>query len=98
VGSSIPRTTHAGSYTHAGPGIGVASTKAFTAQVTVLTLMALQLAKKRGTITDSRFQAIATELENIPAKVQQVLNQNENIRKLAMKFQNARNFLYLGRG
>src|SRR5205085_2773408 len=73
VGSSIPRATHAGAYTHAGPEIGVASTKAFTAQVTVLTLIALQLAKYRGTITDSRFQEIAGGLESIPAKVEQVL-------------------------
>jgi len=98
VGSSIPRTTHAGAYTHAGPEIGVASTKAFTAQVTVLTLMALYLANNRGTITASRFQEIASGLESIPAKVEQVLKLNDKIKKLAEKFKDARNFLYLGRG
>ena len=98
VGSSIPRTTHAGAYTHAGPEIGVASTKAFTAQVTVLTLMALYLANNRGTITASRFQEIAGGLESIPAKVEQVLKLNDKIKTLAEKFKDARNFLYLGRG
>ncbi len=98
VGSSIPRATHAGAYTHAGPEIGVASTKAFTAQVTVLTLMALHLARQRGTITESRFQEIATELESIPAKVEQVLKLNDKIKTLAAKFKDAHNFLYLGRG
>jgi len=98
VGSSIPRATHAGAYTHAGPEIGVASTKAFTAQVTVLTLMALYLARHRGTITESRFQQIASELESIPAKVEQVLKLNDKIKTLAAKFKDARNFLYLGRG
>jgi glucosamine--fructose-6-phosphate aminotransferase (isomerizing) len=98
VGSSIPRTTHAGAYTHAGPEIGVASTKAFTAQVTVLTLMALYMARNRGTITASRFQEIAGGLEAIPAKVEQVLKLNDKIKKLAEKFKDVRNFLYLGRG
>ena len=98
VGSSIPRSTHAGSYTHAGPEIGVASTKAFTAQVTVLTLIALQLARHRGTITESRFHTLASELEAIPSKVERVLKQNENIKKLSAKFLEAPNFLYLGRG
>ena len=98
VGSSIPRTTHAGAYTHAGPEIGVASTKAFTAQVTVLTLMSLHLARLRGTITASRFQEIASGLEAIPAKVEQVLKLNDKIKKLAEKFKDVRNFLYLGRG
>jgi glucosamine--fructose-6-phosphate aminotransferase (isomerizing) len=98
VGSSIPRATHAGAYTHAGPEIGVASTKAFTAQVTVLTLMALYLANNRGTITASRFQEIAGGLEGIPAKVEQVLKLNDKIKKLAEKFKDAHNFLYLGRG
>ena len=98
VGSSIPRATHAGAYTHAGPEIGVASTKAFTAQVTVLTLMALHLARNRGTITASRFQEIASELEAVPAKVEQVLKMNEKIKTLAAKFKDVRNFLYLGRG
>jgi glucosamine--fructose-6-phosphate aminotransferase (isomerizing) len=98
VGSSIPRATHGGSYTHAGPEIGVASTKAFTAQVAVLTLMAVQFAKQRGTITESRFQQLLTELENIPAKVTEVLKTDSVVKKLAAKFQDVRNFLYLGRG
>ncbi len=98
VGSSIPRTTHAGSYTHAGPEIGVASTKAFTAQVTLLTLMALSLAQKRKTIDQSRLEKIISELDKIPEKVQEVLETNDKIKTIAKKFKNARNFLYLGRG
>ncbi|MFM8917400.1 MAG: SIS domain-containing protein, partial [Bacteroidota bacterium] len=98
VGSSIPRATHAGAYTHAGPEIGVASTKAFTAQVTVLTLLALQIAWKKGTITDSRFQTLLSELESIPEKVTRALDANDEIRQLAAKFKDSRNFLYLGRG
>jgi len=98
VGSSIPRATHAGSYTHAGPEIGVASTKAFTAQVTVLTLLALQIARKRGTITESRFHILLHELESIPSKVEIALKSNDQIKELAERFKDARNFLYLGRG
>lgn len=98
VGSSIPRATHAGSYTHAGPEIGVASTKAFTAQVTVLTLMALQIAHKKGTITQSRFRSLLHELENIPAKVEIALKSNDKVKEIAARFKDARNFLYLGRG
>jgi glutamine---fructose-6-phosphate transaminase (isomerizing) len=98
VGSSIPRATHAGSYTHAGPEIGVASTKAFTAQVTVLTLLALQIAHKRGTITESRFNALLYELEGIPKKVEISLKTDQEALKLAEKFKDSRNFLYLGRG
>lgn len=98
VGSSIPRATHAGSYTHAGPEIGVASTKAFTAQVTVLTLMALQVAHKRGSITESRFRQILNELETIPAKVEIALKSNDKVKVIAEKYKNARNVLYLGRG
>jgi glutamine---fructose-6-phosphate transaminase (isomerizing) len=98
VGASIPRATHAGSYTHAGPEIGVASTKAFTAQVTVLTLLALQIANRRGTLSASRYQSLLSELEGIPAKVEQVLKTNEKIKGLAAQFKNVRNFLYLGRG
>ena len=98
VGSSIPRTTHAGAYTHAGPEIGVASTKAFTAQVAVLTLIALQIARHRGTISDSRFHQLLNELENIPAKVEKALKTDDIVKKLAAKFKNVRNFLYLGRG
>ena len=98
VGSSIPRTTHAGSYTHAGPEIGVASTKAFTAQVTVLTMMALSIARKRGTIPESKYQAIAIELSKIPEKVQLVLKSNEHIKQMAEEYMHVSNFLYLGRG
>ena len=98
VGSSIPRATHAGSYTHAGPEIGVASTKAFTAQVAVLTLMALQLAHKKGTITESRFHSLLLELEQIPKKVEQALKTNNKVKSIAEKFKNAKNALYLGRG
>lgn len=98
AGSSIARATHAGSYTHAGPEIGVASTKAFTAQVTVLTLMALHIAKKRGTVPASRFHQVLSEMENIPSKIEEVLAQNEHIKYLSSLFKDARNFLYLGRG
>lgn len=98
VGSSIARATHAGSYTHAGPEIGVASTKAFTAQVTVLTLIALQLAHKRGTISESRYREIITDLISIPEKVEKALKTDEQIKYLAAEFKDARNFLYLGRG
>ena len=98
VGSSIPRATHAGSYTHAGPEIGVASTKAFTAQVTVLTLLALQIAHKRGAIAESRFRQILNELEAIPQKVEKALQSNDKILGIAQEYKNARNFLYLGRG
>ncbi|MFN3940792.1 MAG: SIS domain-containing protein, partial [Chitinophagales bacterium] len=98
VGSSISRETHAGAYTHAGPEIGVASTKAFTAQVTVLTLMALSIGRKKGTITESRYQAIAVELSKIPEKVYEVLKTNDFIKEIADTYQNVSNFLYLGRG
>jgi len=98
VGSSIARATHAGSYTHAGPEIGVASTKAFTAQVTVLTLMALRLAKIKGTISTSRFYQIIHELELIPEKVEQTLKIDSVVKQIAEKFKDVRNFLYLGRG
>ena len=98
VGSSIARETHAGSYTHAGPEIGVASTKAFTAQVTILTLMALSIAQKRGSISRSRFYQMLAEVEAIPEKVIQALKVNDKIIEISGKFQNARNFLYLGRG
>ncbi len=97
VGSTIPRTTHAGSYTHAGPEIGVASTKAFTAQVTVLTLMALLLGHKKGTISESHYRELLSELEAIPAKVEKVLKLNDQIKYLASIFCEAKNFLYLGR-
>lgn len=97
VGSTIARTTHGGSYTHAGPEIGVASTKAFTAQVTVLTLMALLLGHERGTITESHYHELLSELESVPAKVEKVLKLNEQIKYIASIFKDARNFLYLGR-
>ncbi|MDB5241555.1 MAG: glutamine amidotransferase [Spirosoma sp.] len=98
VGSSIARATHAGAYTHAGPEIGVASTKAFTAQVTVLTLMALAAAKRKGTIADSLFRQLLAEMESIPAKVERVLQAADKIKEIAYIFTYARNFIYLGRG
>jgi len=98
VGSSISRITDAGSYTHAGPEIGVASTKAFTAQVTVLTLMALSLAHKKGTISESKFHTMLAELEAIPDKVKRVLDKNDIIEEIAAKYKDAANALYLGRG
>ncbi len=98
VGSSIARETHAGSYTHAGPEIGVASTKAFTAQVTVLALLALRMAQIKGTIPTSRWMQLLHELENIPAKVEKTLNNKEIILEISEKFKNVSNFLYLGRG
>lgn len=98
VGSSIPRATHAGSYTHAGPEIGVASTKAFTAQVTVLTLMALTIAEKKGSISKSRYFQLLNEMENIPAKVERALAVDDVVIKISEIFKDARNFLYLGRG
>ena len=98
VGSSIARATDAGSYTHAGPEIGVASTKAFTAQITILSLMAISLAYKKGVIPESRYKLLLSELDNIPGRVQEVLAQNEHIEKIAEEFKEAVNFLYLGRG
>ncbi len=98
VGSSIARATHAGSYTHAGPEIGVASTKAFTAQITILTLMALIIAQEKGTISKSRFQQIINELEAIPEKVVRTLKTGNQIKTIARKFKDVKNFLYLGRG
>lgn len=98
VGSSIARVTHAGSYTHAGPEIGVASTKAFTAQVTVLTLMALMIGQKRGTISSSNFYRLINELDAIPDKVKRVLEKEEHIRTIATIYKDAPNALYLGRG
>ena len=98
VGSSISRITHAGSYTHAGPEIGVASTKAFTSQVTVLLLMALRLAHKRGAIAESRFKRILASLEKVPAQVEEVLQSANLVKDIAAQYKDARNFLYLGRG
>lgn len=98
VGSSIARETHAGSYTHAGPEIGVASTKAFTAQVTVLTIMALRLALIKGKIEKNKFLQMIHELETIPAKVEETLKVNDVVVEISKVFTYARNFLYLGRG
>ena len=98
VGSSIPRLTHAGVYTHAGPEIGVASTKAFTAQVTVLTLMAFYMAQNKGTITQSKLTNLLTELEKIPDLVEKTLLSNDLIYSIAEKFKDSRNALFLGRG
>ena len=98
VGSSIARLTHAGTYTHAGPEIGVASTKAFTTQLVVLILMALRIAKLKGTILETDYQRIIAELELIPTKVEKVLEMNPEIEKIAENFKNVTNFLYLGRG
>ncbi|MDD4554054.1 MAG: glutamine--fructose-6-phosphate transaminase (isomerizing) [Bacteroidales bacterium] len=98
VGSSIARATHAGVYTHAGPEIGVASTKAFTAQVAVLAMLGLLVAQKKGTIPKSKFQQLLIELDNIPAKVERILKQNEKIRDIATIYKDVKNSLYLGRG
>lgn len=98
VGSSIARATHAGAYTHAGPEIGVASTKAFTAQVTVLTLMAIAVAKRKGTISEETYRRLLIELETIPAKVEKVFENAAKIKEIAFIFTYARNFIYLGRG
>jgi glucosamine--fructose-6-phosphate aminotransferase (isomerizing) len=98
VGSSIARATHAGVYTHAGPEIGVASTKAFTAQVAVLSLLGLLLAQKKGTVPISRFLKILLELDSIPAKVERILKQNEEIKAIATIYKDVKNSLYLGRG
>ncbi|MFD2563321.1 glutamine--fructose-6-phosphate transaminase (isomerizing) [Aquimarina rubra] len=98
VGSSISRETHAGAYTHAGPEIGVASTKAFTTQITVLSLIALKLAERKGTISNSDFHYYLQELERIPEKVKLALESNEHIKLIADTYKDAKNFLYLGRG
>ena len=98
VGSSIPRLTHAGTYTHAGPEIGVASTKAFTTQVVVLILMSLRIAKLKGTILETDYQRLIAELELIPTKVEKVLEKNSKIEDVAESFKDVSNFLYLGRG
>jgi glucosamine--fructose-6-phosphate aminotransferase (isomerizing) len=98
VGSSIPRATHTGSYIHVGPEIGVASTKAFTGQVTVLAMLALALGKEKGTISEEEYQKVTSELANIPDKMKQVLKLNEQIADMARIFTYAHNFIYLGRG
>ncbi|MDB4108626.1 glutamine--fructose-6-phosphate transaminase (isomerizing) [Flavobacteriaceae bacterium] len=98
VGSTISRETHAGAYTHAGPEIGVASTKAFTTQITVLTLIALRLAKAKGTMSSTDFRRHLVELETIPEKVEEVLKSDALSKEIASIYKDAKNFLYLGRG
>lgn len=98
VGSSIAREADAGSYTHAGPEIGVASTKAFTSQVTVLALMALYLGRRKGLISESRFTELLIELNKIPQKVEETLKLSAQVEEVSKIFTYARNFLYLGRG
>ena len=98
VGSSISRETHAGAYTHAGPEIGVASTKAFTTQITILSLIALKLAERKGTISNSDFHYYLQELERVPEKVKKALESNDHIKLIADTYKDAKNFLYLGRG
>jgi glucosamine--fructose-6-phosphate aminotransferase (isomerizing) len=98
AGSSIPRITHAGIYTHAGPEIGVASTKAFTTQVVVLVLMSLRIGKKRGTLSNNNYHQIITQLELIPEKIDKLLKINSKIKIIAQQFKDSTNFLYLGRG
>ncbi len=98
VGSSIARATHVGAYIHAGPEIGVASTKAFTSQVTVLSMIAMIVAYKKGTISQTRYHELLAELETIPSKVEKALELSEESEKIARMFSDATNFLYLGRG
>ena len=98
VGSSISRETDCGSYTHAGPEIGVASTKAFTAQVTILTLMAMMIGKRKGTISAEKFNRLVVELNAIPEKLKTVLKQDKEIEKIAKIYHESTNALYLGRG
>ena len=98
AGSSISRETHAGVYTHAGIEIGVASTKAFTAQVTVLTMMAVMMGKEKGLISDERFRELIKELNDVPGKIEKILEQNEEFKRIATIYKDASNALYLGRG
>jgi len=98
VGSSISRISHAGVYTHAGPEIGVASTKAFTAQLVVLTMIALKIAKEKGTISSQRFTELCQELAALPEKIKNILDRAESIKSISEKFASAGSFLYLGRG
>ncbi len=98
VGSSIARISHAGAYTHAGPEIGVASTKAFTAQLVVLTMMALKIAKEKNTITDDRFVHLMEELNTVPDKVSEILTSADAVKEVALKHADASSFLFLGRG
>ena len=98
IGSSIPRSTDTGSYIHVGPEIGVASTKAFTGQVTVLTMLALALGRERGTVDIVRYENTIKQLADIPNKMTQVLKQGEKIQDISRIFTYSKNFLYLGRG
>ncbi len=98
VGASIPRETHAGVYTHAGPEIGVASTKAFTAQVTVLTMMAIMLGKNNNTISNEEYLNLIKELTDIPERVEEILKKDNTIKEISELYKDATNFLYLGRG
>ena len=98
VGSSIARLSNAGAYTHAGPEIGVASTKAFTGQLSVLAMMALKMAKFKASITDERYVHLVNELASVPEKVKEILANTSVIEKIALKFKDAKDFLYLGRG
>ncbi len=98
VGSSIARISNAGAYTHAGPEIGVASTKAFTGQLAVLMMVALDIAKHKGTISDERYKSLLLELEEVPEKVNAILKNAEDIKKIAEKYKDASDFLFLGRG
>ena len=98
VGSSIARTSHTGSYTHAGPEIGVASTKAFTAQLAVLTMVALKIGYEKGTLDNERFMHLCKELADIPAKAEEVLKLDDQVKAIALKYKDAPDFLYLGRG
>ena len=98
VGSSIARETDAGVYTHAGPEIGVASTKAFTAQVTVLSMMAMMLGRKRNAISNERYKELINELADIPAKIEKILTFSKDYKKVSELYKDATNFLYLGRG
>jgi glutamine---fructose-6-phosphate transaminase (isomerizing) len=98
VGSSIARISHAGAYTHAGHEIGVASTKAFTGQLVVLTMMALRIAIQKGTITQERYLHLLTELADVPEKVDAILKNAEHIKTIALKYKDAHDFLFLGRG
>src|SRR5690606_37439675 len=98
VGSSIARATDAGAYTHAGPEIGVASTKAFTAQLTVLNMIALMVGQRRGTISDDTFRDLLEGMESLPAIVEETLKLNKLVEEISETFKDARNFIYLGRG
>ena len=98
IGSSIPRATHSGCYIHVGPEIGVASTKAFTGQVTVLAMMALLVGQMRGLVSDETLQAVASDIRRVPALIQKIFEMNDKIENLAKIFTYAHNFLYLGRG